>query len=729
MPPSRWQLLATTSVKSSPFALTMSDRVGRRRSSTRLGTFARNLKVRFGNISFLEYTASRTSAVIQKNRLAFSMCVAVAFLLVGAFMLFVLLIPEDKSSSGGTRICDSDECLRAFYYLDRAGDLLADPCHDFHRYVCYHWRDNDDLEQMSVSNFYYRLDNNLRFDSALELGREPGGLLFARAYRSCYQFLSSSGDANVTPKVADHLKALVQRFSADLTTENLIKEIVRTSITQGIDVIFGVSLAIDGLKTYPSITRGKSLREKLGRQFGDYLNEDIVNSFVSLPNSMVSELVKIDDSVQKAFYGNMPTTELHDLSMLSNLTPAVRPPVWSSLFQEYLNLSHAAKVLVADFNKIRDVVSLLSTVTKKEALGAYLSLQAVADVLFLFIQKKYFFENLVVTRNCLEVTCRAMAHFCEHVTSHVFGWSSETRNTIQNIYDAILRQYDRSGPSLWSAAGNWLQIAEGLRIDQLVLLPTVPTDIAEAAIARYETLLKDWPDNYPEVYSFVSATHKMVSIELPLPNKHRYLIEAYLRGFVFYSDLLPGLLVPTALTAAHMTYSSRTPIELNLGTLGSLMAKALVLASTPFQSGSSWNITTRRKFKQGTMCIFNAHSKMINDTAAEWDETTASTLFAWSLSVQLALGSLLAVHKQRALMGDDSQSKAAQRTLMRRFCLLSCGASQESEPTALAVRARCLVPLTGLHEFAEAFGCPKGSAMNPTVSCHSDNPPILAHAA
>ncbi|XP_054933328.1 uncharacterized protein [Dermacentor andersoni] len=160
--------------------------------------------------------------------------------------------------------------------------------------------------------------------------------------------------------------------------------------------------------------------------------------------------------------------------------------------------------------------------------------------------------------------------------------------------------------------------------------------------------------------------------------------------------------------------------------MGALMAKTLVLASTPEENGSFWNNATRSKFKQGTMCIFNAHSKMVNDTAAEWDETTASTLFAWSLSVQLALGSLLAVHHQRALIGDSSQRKAAQRTLMRRFCLLSCGAAQESEQ--MAARARCLVPLVGLYEFTEAFSCAKGSAMNPMVSCHSDNPLTTDHA-
>ncbi|XP_065299975.1 uncharacterized protein [Dermacentor albipictus] len=154
--------------------------------------------------------------------------------------------------------------------------------------------------------------------------------------------------------------------------------------------------------------------------------------------------------------------------------------------------------------------------------------------------------------------------------------------------------------------------------------------------------------------------------------------------------------------------------------MGVLMAKTLVLARTPEENGSFWNTATRRKFKQGTRCIFNAHSKMVNVSAAEWDETRASTLFAWSLSVQLALGSWLAVHHQRALMGDISQKKAAQRTLMRRFCLLSCGAAEESEQ--MAARARCLVPLVGLYEFAEAFGRPKGSAMNPTVSCNSDNP-------
>ncbi|KAH7962507.1 hypothetical protein HPB52_016561 [Rhipicephalus sanguineus] len=550
------------------------------------------------------------------------------------------------------------------------------------RYVCSHWRDNDDLEQVTVSNFYSKLDNNLRFDTALEISSESGGLLFARAYRSCHKFLGSSGDARVAPKVAERLKAFVRRFSEELTENTLTEEIVRTSVTEGVDVLFGVGLAMYGRRTYPIITKGRSLGEKLGRQFGGYLSDDMVKSIIQLPNDTISELVKIDDSVHKTLYGNKPAAELHNVSMLSKLSLDATPPAWSSLFEKYLNVSETAQVLVTDFDKIRDVVSLLRTVTKKEVLGAYLSLQAVADVLFLFIQKKYFFENAVVTRNCLRVTCLVMSHFCDHVMTQFFGWSSDTKTTIQKLYDDILRQYVRSGSSLWSAAGDWLQIADDLLAGPLVTLPSVPTDIAEDAIARYEALLNDWPDNYPEVYSSLSAAHKMVSVKIPLPYTHRYLLEAYLRGFVLYSDLIPGLLVPTALTTAHMTYSSSVPI------------------------------------------------KMVNNTAAEWDEAMASTLFAWSLSVQLALGSLLAVQQQRALMGDSGHTKAAQRTLMRRFCLLSCGiAAQESDEVALAARSRCLVPLIGLSEFAEAFTCPVGTAMNPMVSCHSANYPKAAHAS
>ncbi|KAL3200123.1 hypothetical protein MRX96_043632 [Rhipicephalus microplus] len=498
---------------------------------------------------------------------------------------------------------------------------------------------------MTVSNFYSRLDNNLRFGTAMELSSEPGGLLFARAYRSCYEFLRSSGDVRVAPKVAERLKALVWRFSGEPTENTLTEQI------------------------------GKSLGEKLGGQFGSYLSEDIVKSFIQLPNDMVSELVKIDDTVRTTLHGNKPTTELNNVSTLSKLSLDATPPAWSSLFEKYLNLStsETAEVLVTDLSKIHDVVSFLRTVTKKKVLGAYLSLQAVADVLFIFIQKKYFFlENVVVARNCLRVTCLVMSHFCGHVTTQFLGWSIDIKKTIQKLHGDILRQYVCSGSSLWSAAGDWLQITDDLLAGPLVTLPIVPMDVTKAAVTRYETLLKDWPDNYPEVHSSLAAAHKMASINLPLNYTHRYLIEAYLRGSIVYSDVIPGLLVPTALTTPHMTYSSSVPI------------------------------------------------KMVNNTAAEWDETVASTLFAWSLSVQLVLGSLLAFQQRRALMGDSSRMKTAQRTLMRRFCLLSCGsAAQESDEVALAARARCLLPLVGLSEFAGAFSCPVGTAMNPLISCVS----------
>ncbi|KAL1442020.1 hypothetical protein MTO96_008029 [Rhipicephalus appendiculatus] len=277
--PSQWQVPANTSRKSSSIARTMSDKMGPQGSSSRTSSFASKIKVRFGKISFREYTASVTSVVMQKKCLLITACVALTFLLIGTSMLFLLIIPGEKSRPGGTRTCDSDE-----------------------------------------------LDNNLRFDTAVELSSESGGLLFARAYRSCHEFLGTSGDASVVPNVAERLKALVRRFSVELTENTLTEEIVRTSVTEGVDVLFGVDLAVYGGRTYPIITKGKSLVEKLGRQFGRYLSEDMVNSLIQLPNDMVSELVKIDDSVQKTLHGNKPTTELHNISILSKLSLDGTPP-------------------------------------------------------------------------------------------------------------------------------------------------------------------------------------------------------------------------------------------------------------------------------------------------------------------------------------------------------------------------------------------------------------------
>ncbi|KAL1442021.1 hypothetical protein MTO96_008030 [Rhipicephalus appendiculatus] len=124
-----------------------------------------------------------------------------------------------------------------------------------------------------------------------------------------------------------------------------------------------------------------------------------------------------------------------------------------------------------------------------------------------------------------------MSHFCGHVTTQFFGWSSDTKETIQKLYDGILRQYVRSGSSLWSAAGDWLQIADDLLAGPLVTLPTVSADIAEAAVARYEALLKDWPDNYPEVHSFPfrcaqDGVHKS-ALELHTSVPHRSVPEGF----------------------------------------------------------------------------------------------------------------------------------------------------------------------------------------------------------
>ncbi|KAK8773879.1 hypothetical protein V5799_011585 [Amblyomma americanum] len=603
--------LVSTSAKSSSPVRTSGVSGRPRDSSSKLNTIARKLNVRFGKVSFREYTASLGSAVRHKGGLTIA-AVVMACVAIGAMVGLLLLSPGSKKEVVGTQRCATDECLRAFYYLEGAGDLLEDPCHDFYRqgqavgYVCHRWQERGDMVEVSVNHFYDRLDNNLRFDSALELGSEAGAVLFAHAYRSCHQFLSSPVDSDFPPRVLDRLKTVVQRFSVSPTMDNLIKEIVRTSVTDGIDVLLDVSLAVHENDTYPIIMPGRSLREKLG-------------------NTILSEVAQIDASMHKALSGDKPRTQLYDLSTLFNLTPTVTPSLWPSLFKAFLNVSDAAKVLLTDAGKIQNVTMHLGNVLKKtQSLRVYLSLQAVADVIFFFIQKKLLYaDSAAVERNCLQRTCLVMSHLCVHVTSRVFGWSSQTKRTVEGLYESVLKQYVSSGSLLWAGAGNWSLLSEGLNTMRLVQLPSERTDVAESSVARYEARLKEWPESFPEVYLVLSATQKAVSVELPLPSTQRYVIEAYLRGLILHSDLLPGLMVPTALTSAHMLYSSMVPVlmqvisfifsnrslrrELNLGTVGALIAYSLVMASTPARGGSLWTPSMRREFKVKTTCFYKSH--------------------------------------------------------------------------------------------------------------------------
>ncbi|XP_049522494.1 uncharacterized protein LOC125945009 [Dermacentor silvarum] len=221
---------------------------------------------------------------------------------------------------------------------------------------------------------------------------------------------------------------------------------------------------------------------------------------------------------------------------------------------------------------------------------------------------------------------------------------------------------------------------------------------------------------FPGVLWSLRVARRVESLQNPPSQSEVAATRRFLGARVVYDARLNVLLLPIAVLLRPVLYPVDVPIEMAMGTLGSLLAEELYRALLPPPEDMDlWATGTRHAIDRFEQCLRSLWLSKTNETLASSPTEAdgrgapgtygAGDLLLWTQGARLAFAGL-----KEALSGFHratnwpSYWRRAQKSFFRRFCQLHCSASKPSS------RLRCLLPLANMVEFAEAFECPASAA-------------------
>ncbi|KAL1426841.1 hypothetical protein MTO96_037501 [Rhipicephalus appendiculatus] len=177
-----------------------------------------------------------------------------------------------------------------------------------------------------------------------------------------------------------------------------------------------------------------------------------------------------------------------------------------------------------------------------------------------------------------------------------------------------------------------------------------------------------------------------------------------LNSNVLHDALSNSVVVPASLRREPIFYESDVPPEFTMGSLGVLLARALLYAVITANSIDLWSSEEKVALLRYEQCMDERARSAFNVSLRYRHDQEPAAIYIWAQSARTAYDALVTACKEHPPASDlDSYWNAAQKAFFMRFCLLSCGV--ESELQRLASEVFCFLPLLNMEEFAKVFRC------------------------
>ncbi|XP_050031883.1 uncharacterized protein [Dermacentor andersoni] len=616
--------------------------------------------------------------------------------------------------------CASVECRLAAEDLASLVDSQVSPCDDFHTHVCGRAADKtfggDDLTKRALDDLLVLVHRHLLNRSNKKDKKHPGIVQLATTFSSCYAFAALAkplAEAPLAEAVADESDILA---AADV--ESVLRRVVRLSLRRGISTLFSASLVtyLGSVALY--VSRGESLSEKLGEQVdGPSLQEFVAGLFDGAfadakkvrrlrAADAVMHLLKFDESLRprSGYAGDM---ELAGASRLEFMRQYVGGHDWmgfvNSLLPAESQLKESSLVLVSEAEAIKKPVDELR---KDIDLGVVYILLHVA----MEIGRFYGIPLRQATKTCVELaqdvlppvlsnvfnnlTASAMSDpsragaiffrvgkvFARHPLKQ--GLSEEDRKSVVSLLININLHVHRTTLGVWPNGSGWQ-----------------PREVAEFASA-----------NFPKMYGTLKVREALRRLSAPPLVEHVTFRRHLLASDAAYSPLLNEIFLPASLRRMPVLYSGEVPAEFDMATVGVLLAMQMFRAGEPWESGAQdWYDQNVGAFGR---CV--KQSKAIASQVDAMPPDRLLELFARTYSLRVVHRAVSDYYDgYRYASNFDAVWRDAQRTLFRRFCLLSCGGGGGSgrNNTTGESQLDCIVPVSSMAEFYEAFECVADEAL------------------
>ncbi|XP_065281134.2 uncharacterized protein [Dermacentor albipictus] len=626
---------------------------------------------------------------------------------LGVVITFYLL----HSRKNVVEHCASVECRLAAEDLASLVDSQVSPCDDFHTHVCGRAGDKTfggaDLTKRALGDLLVLVHRHLLNRSHKEGKKHPGIVQLATTFSSCYAFATSAkplAEAPLAGAVADESDILA---AADV--ESVLRRVVRLSLRRGISTLFSASVVTYHGSVALYVSRGESLSEKLGEQAdGPSLQEFLAGLFDGAfadakkvrrlhAGNAVMRLLKFDESLRprSGYAGDM---ELAGASRLEFMRRYVGGGDWmgfvNSLLPAESQLKESSLVLVSEAEAIKRPVDELR---KDIDLGVIYVLLHVA----MEIGRFYGIPLRQATKTCIQLAQDVLPP----VLSNVFN----------NLTASAMSAPSRAG-AIFFRVGNVFArhpLKQGLSEEDR---KSVVSLLININLHVHRTTLGVWPNgsgwqprevaefdsaNFPKMYGTLKVREALRRLSAPPLVEHVTFRRHLLASDAAYSPLLNEIFLPASLRRVPVLYSGEVPAEFNMGTVGVLLAMQM------FRTGEPWERGAQEWYDQNVgafgRCV--KQSKAIASQVNAMPPDRLLQLFARTYSLRV-------VHRAvsdhydgyRYASNFDAVWRDAQRTLFRRFCLLSCGGSGRNNTTGES-QLDCIVPVSSMAEFYEAFDC------------------------
>ncbi|CAN7937181.1 unnamed protein product [Ixodes hexagonus] len=617
--------------------------------------------------------------------------------------LFVFLRPGPQAIGS----CGSVSCTQAQRHMNKLVDYTVDPCRDIYRHVCHKMWGREAGKPHQSGFLQDIVQDVLLFASSTLHKRRPsegdtkGEHAFVRFYKMCYQFMSST-----EPSLRDMLEPLaVHSGQLHLTSFNSVLDwLVRMSLSHGIDILFGLNIKRNATHVYLHLSQGKSLAQKLGGASHSsstlaYIKSilDEVSYLTSSASTSLEFLVNLDSALASHLKSGSRQDE-YKLSRLGSINHHLTSEGWLSAINAVFPRT-AVKLNLESILIAEDLRSITNVTRTFEELADFGLVYILVHVFTLTARFDYMRRAFAARPSAIPAIClkesqslfvKSWAIYFEDILGRSPGGTSATTSIFRLIRREALEEHR-------FAKMNDATKRKAAKIIETVNLQLYPLSSSDSdkLYANRSQSVHSWDDFSSAYIELVIAERQHIILDPPYETEELK-NDLLLEGNVVYSTRLHSIVVPSAMDEEPMTYREEVPLEFNLGTLGVLVAKEISRVLAPP------HLDTKDVSSE-----FNLFLKCIRSLADTFNGTLGANggeMFLWVRAARLAYDSLkreLKVHSSAPNFG--RYWEAAQMTFFRRFCLLSCGSDET--PQQLARRARCVVPLANMAEFASVFKC------------------------
>ncbi|XP_075527031.1 uncharacterized protein LOC142559301 [Dermacentor variabilis] len=623
--------------------------------------------------------------------------------------------------------CNTTTCRQAVYDLERLIDYSVEPCENFYDHVCRRWEEKQRrlVDDGPINFLNSRVTLFLRYvnDSlSSEERATPVSADFfyaAKFYRSCERFLSAPNVSlrEVLLPFRKYGEEILNRSSFT----SVVRHIVELSLARGITTFLDIQLRRFPDGVFLRILRGQTLSQKLGAErvlpLQEYL-EEVLNEASTIHGREfnLTYVLEIEQHLQ-----NYTSRERHEqrqrTTVLQNLSTALHREEWLNILNTHLpeaqKLDNWSTLFVDNVEIIRELMSFFRGIVDYGVV--YLYVQVLLDALrFDYLRRLNTSNSELIVASCLQTTRLVMRTATSAILNVLFPRQS-TDVVVHRVFRQVRQVVSDGSAFAWMSEVRREEARRRLREVSIHQFRTARP--LNGKQFKYDLTGTSTVSKFPSLFIRLKKRQQQSILEDP-PVAHQANIDdaLFLSSDVLYDNLSNTLIIPAFMRREPIVYVDTVQPEFNMGTLGVLLAGALLQAALPPNTPGPWAQFEKASFHRYDQCLLARASSALNVSLHYARDNDHPELYVWSHSARSAYGALMKTYEHSvAAKARNSWWQSAQETFFRRFCLLSCSLGNERQ--RLDSANSFFLPLLNMKEFSKVFDCKHTSAEQTEQYC------------